>query len=81
MPVTISAPPLTKRTAIHNAIWLLSPVCGESVSLSAAALALGNPREVVTRMLKYFVGEGAVKLSRGTVEIIDEDILAKIAGR
>lgn len=40
MPVTISAPPLTKRTAIHNAIWLLSPVCGESVSLSAAALAL-----------------------------------------
>lgn len=42
---------------------------------------LGNPREVVTRMLKYFVGEGAVKLSRGTVEIIDEDILAKIAGR
>lgn len=42
---------------------------------------LGNPREVVTRMLKYFVGEGAVKLSRGTVEIINEDILAKIAGR
>ena len=42
---------------------------------------LGNPREVVTRMLKYFVGEGAVKLSRGTVEIIDENILVKIAER
>ena len=41
---------------------------------------LGHPREVVTRMLKYFVGEGAVKLSRGTVEIIDENKLAKIAG-
>ena len=24
--VTISAPPLTKRSAIHNAMWLLSPV-------------------------------------------------------
>ena len=32
-------------------------------------------------MLKYFVGEGAVKLSRGTVEIIDENILVKIAER
>ena len=42
---------------------------------------LGNPREVVTRMLKYFVGEGAVRLSRGTVEIIDENILVKIAER
>lgn len=39
---------------------------------------LGNPREVVTRMLKYFVSEGAVKLSRGTVEIIDEGKLAEI---
>lgn len=32
---------------------------------------LGNPREVVTRMLKYFSAEGMVKLSRGTVEITD----------
>ncbi len=31
----------------------------------------GNPREVVTRMLKYFQTEGAIKLSRGTVEITD----------
>lgn len=42
---------------------------------------LGSPREVVTRMLKYFVSEGAVRLSRGTVEIIDENILVKIAER
>ena len=40
---------------------------------------LGNPRGVVTRMLKYFVGEGAVKLSCGTVEILDENKLAGIA--
>ena len=39
---------------------------------------LGHPREVVTRMLKYFVSEGAVKLSRGTIEIVDESKLANI---
>ena len=33
---------------------------------------LGTAREVVTRMLRYFQSEGIVKLSRGTVEIIDE---------
>lgn len=40
---------------------------------------LGSPREVVTRMLKYFVSEGLVRLSRGTVEITDENGLLKIA--
>ncbi len=33
---------------------------------------MGNPREVVTRMLKYFQNEGMVKLSRGAVEITDK---------
>ncbi len=33
---------------------------------------LGNPREVVTRMLKYFQNEGLVKLSRGSITITDE---------
>ncbi len=42
---------------------------------------LGNPREVVTRMLKYFQNEGMVKLSRGTIEIIDETGLEKIIKR
>ncbi len=36
---------------------------------------MGNPREVVTRMLKYFQNEGMVKLSRGTIEITDENKL------
>lgn len=40
---------------------------------------LGNPREVVTRMLKYFVNEGLVSLSRGTIKIIDKNGLEKIA--
>ncbi len=39
---------------------------------------LGNPREVVTRMLKYFSAEGMVKLSRGTIEIIDEEKLQSL---
>ena len=41
---------------------------------------LGNPREVVTRMLRYFQNEGAVHLSRGTVEITDPKKLREIAG-
>ncbi|MGN1104284.1 MAG: Crp/Fnr family transcriptional regulator [Candidatus Coproplasma sp.] len=40
---------------------------------------LGSPREVVTRMLKYFVNEGLIALSRGTIEIIDSDGLSTIA--
>ena len=39
---------------------------------------LGHPREVVTRMLKYFSNEGLVKLSRGTIEIIDKSKLLQM---
>ena len=39
---------------------------------------MGTAREVVTRMLRYFQSEGMVKLTRGTVEIIDPKRLAKI---
>ncbi len=41
---------------------------------------LGNPREVVTRMLKYFQNEGIVRLSRGIIEILDRDKLSQMAG-
>ncbi|MBQ5812430.1 winged helix-turn-helix domain-containing protein, partial [Candidatus Saccharibacteria bacterium] len=34
---------------------------------------MGTAREVVTRMLRYFQSEGYVKLTRGTIEVIDED--------
>lgn len=39
---------------------------------------LGSPREVVTRMLKYFVSEGLVRLSRGVIEITDKKRLLEI---
>ena len=39
---------------------------------------MGNPREVVTRMLRYFQSEGMVKLSRGTVEIVNESRLRRL---
>lgn len=42
---------------------------------------LGTHREVITRMLKYFQNEGLVRLSRGTVEITDEDRLIILSGQ
>lgn len=44
------------------------------------AAELGTAREVVTRMLKYFSGEGLVELSRGAVVILDRSALAVRAG-
>ena len=35
------------------------------------AAHMGTAREVVTRMLRYFQGEGMVKLTRGAIEITD----------
>ena len=41
---------------------------------------LGTHREVVTRMLRYFQGEGMVKFSsRGVIEILDYERLEKLA--
>ncbi len=40
---------------------------------------LGTAREVVTRMLRYFQSEGLVKLTRGTVEILDRKALRKFS--
>ncbi len=39
---------------------------------------LGNPREVVTRMLKYFQNEGMVKLSRGAIMIMNHKKLQEL---
>ena len=39
---------------------------------------LGTAREVVTRMLRYFQNEAMVKLTRGTVEIIDRKKLEEL---
>lgn len=40
---------------------------------------LGSPREVVTRMLKYFQSEGMVKLGRGSISITDEEGLRRLS--
>ena len=50
-----------------------SPVL--TLTHDAIAKHMGTAREVVTRMLRYFQSEGMVKLSRGNVEITDENAL------
>ena len=40
---------------------------------------LGSAREVVTRMLKYFQGEGLVSLSRGEIKLLDEKRLLALS--
>ena len=40
---------------------------------------MGNHREVVTRMLRYFQNEGMVKLSRGTIVITDQKKLEELS--
>ena len=39
---------------------------------------LGTAREVVTRMLRYFQTEDMIKVTRGGIEILDEDKLAEL---
>ena len=39
---------------------------------------IGSAREVVTRMLRYFQGEGMVRLSRGIVELTDVKALQQL---
>ncbi len=44
------------------------------------AAHMGTAREVVTRMLRYFQNEGMVRLTRGSIEIIEKEKLEKISG-
>lgn len=55
---------LQEESALENSLVL--KITHESIGNH-----LGNPREVVTRMLRYFQNEGIIKLSRGTIEILD----------
>ena len=45
----------------------------------ALARDMGSAREVVTRMLQYFRGEGLLDLSRGRICLLDEKRLGEIA--
>ena len=40
---------------------------------------MGTAREVVTRMLRYFQGEGMVRLTRGTVDLLDRKALTRLS--
>lgn len=46
-----------------------------SITHEKIADHLGTAREVVTRMLKYFQSENMARLSRGTIQLTDEDKL------
>ena len=52
----------------------------DSLKLTHEKIAnhLGTAREVVTRTLRYFQSDGMVKLTRGTIEILDRKALAAI---
>lgn len=59
----------------------LAKIGGDDVRLTQDQMAkyMGSAREVVSRLLKYFAGEGIVKLYRGGVTVTDKDRLTKIA--
>ena len=46
----------------------------DSLTLTHEQIAkyMGSAREVVSRMLKYFVKEGIVEVSRGCIRILDK---------
>ena len=63
---------LLKESALEGAAAL-------TITHEKIANHLGSAREVVTRMLRYFQGEGLVKLSRGAVELLDEKRLEELS--
>ena len=48
------------------------------ITHEAIANHLGTHREVITRMLRYFQSEGMVRLSRGMVQLLDEEKLRRL---
>lgn len=65
------------------AIFLLdefSKTGNPRISLTHEHIAkyMGSAREVVSRMLKYFAGEGMIEMSRGGITIIDKDKLREL---
>lgn len=62
------------------ALFLLDEIAkngGDTLTMTHEQIAkyIGSAREVVSRMLKYFEEEDYVKLSRGKIQILDEDAL------
>lgn len=59
----------------------LAKTGGSEIFLTHEQIAkyMGSAREVVSRMLKYFSEEGLVKLSRGSVKVLDKAQLLRLA--
>jgi len=68
-----------KRLAIFL-VDELSKSGSEDIKLTHEQIAkyMGSAREVVTRMLKYFVGEGIVELYRGGIRVLDKKKLRSL---
>ena len=68
-----------KRLAVF--LWDESSACGsDTIKMTHEQVAkhTGSAREVVTRMLKSFAGNGIVELSRGGIKIIYTEKLRKL---
>ena len=63
---------LLEESALENSLSL-------KITHERIAAHLGSAREVVTRMLKYFQSEGAVSLTRGTIQIINPKRLQELS--
>ena len=63
---------LLEQSTIENSLTL-------RMTHDTIARNLGSAREVVTRMLKYFQGEGLVSLSRGEITLLDEKRLLALS--
>ncbi len=63
---------LLEESSIENTLML-------KITHETIANHLGSPREVITRMLRYFQNEGMVILSRGSVQIIDPEKLENLS--
>ncbi|WP_343210448.1 Crp/Fnr family transcriptional regulator [Anaerolentibacter hominis] len=50
------------------------------ITHEAIARNLGSAREVITRILKYLQNDGLVTVSRGSIKILDEQGLRRLAG-
>ncbi|PWM25742.1 MAG: Crp/Fnr family transcriptional regulator [Oscillospiraceae bacterium] len=68
-----------RRVAIF--LWEEYGKSGPAIRITHDEIArnIGSAREVVTRVLQYFVGEGILSLSRGKVDILDADRLRRLA--
>lgn len=63
---------LLEESALENSMQL-------KLTHEVIAGHLGTAREVITRMLKYFQAEGMVKLTRGTIDLLDTEGLENLA--